>query len=96
MRLAIIIISLTAIAVALIHMRRAELSMNCETQRLQMEQVTLRRTVWDQQVRLGRLLAPSEVKRRSEEMALDLVVPDSTQKRMATGIARGQWDRPGR
>ena len=93
MRLAIIIIGVTAIAVTLIHMRRAELAMNCEMQRLQMEQVTLRRTLWDQQVRLGHLLAPSEVKRRSDEMSLNLVVPDPTQKRSVTGIARGQWDR---
>jgi hypothetical protein len=88
MRLAIIIVALTAIAVTLIHLRRGELAMACETQRLQMEQVTLRRTMWDQQVRLGRLLAPPEVKRRSEEMALDMVVPNPTQKRMVTGIAR--------
>lgn len=93
MRLAIIIVALTAIAVTLIHMRRAELSMNCEMQRLQLEQVSLRRTLWDQQVRLGKVLAPPEVKRRSDEMALDLVVPDPAQKRLAAGLAQNPGDR---
>lgn len=93
MRLAFVIISLTVIAVALIHIRRTELAARCEIQRLQLEQVTLRRTMWDQQVRMGHLTAPSEVHRRAEQMALDLVTPEPAQTHLAIETDYSRWKR---
>lgn len=70
MRIAIVIVALAAIAATLVHMRRDRIAVAHETQRLQTQQVALRRTMWDQQVRLGYLAAPREVRRRAEEAAM--------------------------
>jgi len=72
-RIAIVILSLAGVAVGLVHLRRAELIARHESQQLQLQQVTLRRQLWDQQIHLSYLAAPAEVRRRSEEMCLDLV-----------------------
>lgn len=71
-----IILSLAVMAVGLVHLRRAELIARHEAQWLQLEQVKLRRQLWDQQMTLSTLVAPAEVRRRSEEMCLDLVEKD--------------------
>ncbi len=68
MRLAVVIIFLTSIAVGLVHLRRAEITAKHAAQRLQMKQVTLRRKLWDQQNHLSRLTLPQEVNRRYEEL----------------------------
>lgn len=73
MRIAVVILSLAGVAVGLVHLRRAELIARHESQQLQLQQVTLRRQLWDQQIHLSYLAAPAEVRRRSEEMCLDLV-----------------------
>lgn len=73
MRIAIVILSLAVMAVGLVHLRRAELIARHESQQLQLQQVKLRRQLWDQQINLSYLAAPAEVRRRSEEMCLDLV-----------------------
>jgi len=72
LRLAIVIVSVTAIAVGLVHLRRREIAARHRIQRLAAEQVRLRRALWDQQVRLGELTAPGCVRQRAEEMALGL------------------------
>jgi len=72
MRMAVVIIALAAIAVALVHLRRAELSVRHETQELRTQQVGLRRELWDLQNRAGQLTAPGEINRRRGQMALDL------------------------
>jgi hypothetical protein len=72
-RIAIVILSLAVMAVGLVHLRRAELIARHESQQLQLQQVKLRRQLWDQQIDLSYLATPAEVRRRSEEMCLDLV-----------------------
>ena len=76
MRIAVIILALAGTAVILVHLRRAEATLRHETQQLGFQQIKLRRTLWDQQITLGYLAAPAEVRRRSEEMSLDLVPKD--------------------
>ena len=71
MRLATVILVLAAIAVTLVNLRRRELAVRHETQQLQTQQVNLRRELWDQQARMGYLTAPSEVRRRVEEVVLN-------------------------
>lgn len=75
MRLAVVIAALALMAVTLVHLRRGELGIRHEIQRLQTQEIFLRRTLWDQQIRLGYLTAPSEILRRAEEMSLNLDGP---------------------
>ena len=70
MRLAAIILGLTAMALVHVHMEQRRLSARREIQQLQMRQVTLRRRMWDQQVELGKITAPQEVRRRADQMAV--------------------------
>lgn len=93
MRLAIVIISLAAIAVTLIHIRRMELGARHEIEQLKMQQVSLRRTMADQDVRKSHLLAPEGIDSRREALSLDLVPSDPSKRRVATGLASGQWNR---
>jgi len=71
-KLAAVIVILAAIAVGLVHVRRAETNAHHRIQRLQLHRASLRRTLWDQQVRLGYLTAPGRIRRRSQKMALNL------------------------
>lgn len=73
MRFAMVIVSLTAIALGLIHLRRAELVARYQIQQIEDRQEQLRRRLQGQQVRLSRLVAPAEVRRRAEERSLGLV-----------------------
>jgi cell division protein FtsL len=72
-RFAMVIVSLAAIAVSLVHIRRAEITARHDIQSLQLRQVEQRRRMWDQQVRLGQLTAPAQIRKRAEEMSLGLV-----------------------
>ena len=74
MRLALVIVLLGAVAVALVHLRRAEMAARHEIQQLQVDQIELRRRFWDQQVRLSRLTAPALLRRQAA--ALDLIEAD--------------------
>jgi hypothetical protein len=89
MRLGLVILLLAGMAVALVHVRRAEVSTRHEIQRLRMRQVTLRRKLWDQQIRVGELTSPREVRKRVEQMKLKLVRPDARGEPMADGVGHG-------
>ena len=91
MRLGLIILLLAGIAVVLVHLRRAETAAHHEIQRLRIEQVRLRRALWDQHVGLGRLQAPAEVRRRTDEMALDLTEDQPRPARFARTDRRPAW-----
>jgi cell division protein FtsL len=78
MRLAVVILALAAIAVALVHIRRAKTSLQHEIQDLRTQQVALRRQVGDGHARAWNLMALGQIRHRAlEEMGLDLV--DKTQ-----------------
>jgi len=64
MRFSLVIAALAAIAVGMVHIRRGETRTNHQIQQLQMEQIYLRRKLYDQQADLGRLIAPKEVRER--------------------------------
>ncbi len=87
MRLAIVIVSVAAIAVGLVHLRRTEIATRHRIQRLSAEQIRLRRVLWDQQVRLGELTAPGRVRQRADEMALGLS-QETAQVERSAGVAR--------
>ncbi|HUT56349.1 MAG TPA: hypothetical protein VNA25_00580 [Phycisphaerae bacterium] len=73
MKLAMVFVCLAAIAAGLVHVRRTRTQLRNEIHRLHSQQIELRRDLWDQQVGLGWLLAPAEVRRRAEELAVPLV-----------------------
>jgi cytochrome c-type biogenesis protein CcmE len=75
-RFMVVIVSLTAIALGMIHLRRAELVARHQYQQLEDRRIQLRRKLWDQQSRLGYLVSPGEVRRRVDEMSLNLVDKD--------------------
>jgi len=81
MRLATVIVVLAAIAVTLVHLRRREITVRHEIQLLRTRQVALRRKLWDQQVRLGRLTAPRRIRHFVEETALSRRASDPTAMR---------------
>ena len=70
MRLALIIVCLTSIAVARVHLRRSQLLVRHDQQEQANRQIELRRALWDQQVRLGYQTAPDRIRQRAQEMAL--------------------------
>lgn len=73
MRMGLVVAALAVIAVALVHIRRAEIAARHQTQQSRLRQVKLRRKLWDQQIRLGLLTTPEEVRRRAAQMRLELV-----------------------
>ncbi len=93
MRLAIVIFSLAAIAVSLVHIRRAEMTAQHEIQKLQLQQVALRRTIDDQEMRRAQVMAFDVVKRRAEAMAMDLTRPDASNRKTVTGVAINKFSR---
>ena len=66
MRWATLIVILAAIAVTLVNLRRREIAVRHKIQLMQTQQVSLRRKLWDQQVRLGYLTAPGAIRDRAE------------------------------
>ena len=72
MRLTFLIFSMAVIAVALVHLRRQETSLRHEILQIEASRVDLRRQLWSGQVDLAYKLRPEDVRRRSEEMALQM------------------------
>lgn len=68
MRIAVVIVTLAAIATALVHLRRREITVHHEIQRLKTQQVSLRRTIWDQQATLGDMTSIEKVQWRVDEI----------------------------
>ena len=60
----------------LVHIRRWEASARYEIQQLKRRRVNISRRIWVQQARLGQLTGPRRVRRRADEMALDLTDRD--------------------
>ena len=82
-RLALVTVFLAAIALALVHARRQEVRLQHEIQTCQSRQIALRRRLWLQRVRIGRLVAPAVVRQRVQDMALDLTAEDESRPRLA-------------
>lgn len=83
MRLALIIVSFAAIAVGLVHLRRAEVAVQHRIQSLQREEVLLRRELADRDVRLGELTRPAEIRRRVERSSVGLIGEDGDESHLA-------------
>ncbi len=77
MRYALVIVMLSATAVALVHIRRAEDRTRHETEQLRLREVRLRRELHDVQLRISELTAPRELRRRVDRTALDLITENT-------------------
>ncbi len=73
MRWAVVVIALAAVGAALVHFRRDEVRHRHEIRRLTRQRVTLRRSLWDQQVQLSELTSPQRVRGFVASGSLDLV-----------------------
>ena len=82
-RMAIILAVLAAIGVARVEIARQEDRARYEVHKSLTEQVMLRRRLWDQRTRIGTLLSPQQVRRRTVDMALDLTGEDESRARVA-------------
>ena len=72
MRIFLVIATLAAIAVGMVHLRRAQTRAHHQIHRLQMAQIRLRARLYDQQQRLGSLTAPKRVEERARRMDVRL------------------------
>ncbi len=89
MRLGLLIVSITAVAVVLVQIERAEVRVGHETRRLQAEQVSLHRELGNQRLYLSELTSPSRVRRMVEAMSLHLTerTPAAYTANAAVGMA---------
>ena len=87
-RLATTIVGLLIIAALLVDIRREEVAVRYEIHRCVSRQTALRRDLWSQRFRIGRLLAPAELRKMTNEMALDLTAEDEPCPRLAEGGSR--------
>ena len=88
MKLAMVILGVAAIAAGVVHFRRERTILRHETQRLEEQQVVLRRALWDQQARLAMLVAPAEIRRRAKDFGL-FMADQVTPPRAPAGHAAG-------
>jgi hypothetical protein len=72
MRWAPVVILLAAIAAGLVHLRREQTHERYRIRRLQLQQVAIRRELWDQQGRLSEATTPQRVRQFVQAHGLDL------------------------
>ena len=70
MKLAVVIVCLTAIAVGVVHFRRERTHLGNEIERLQKRQETLREDLWRQQARMASLMEPAAIRSRAQDLEI--------------------------
>jgi hypothetical protein len=94
MRISLVIAALAAIAVGMVHIRRSETRTNYQLQQLQVDQIYLRRKLYDQQANLGRLIAPKEVRERMGKLDVRLtsrvIAPPAVAHRLSAETPDGR------
>ena len=88
MRLGMVIAVLAAMAMGLVHVRRAKVRTRHEIQTLRLEQISLRRRLWDQEVRIGQLTTPERIRFRAAQMPLGLVAKHKVPEQFVTDYTR--------
>jgi len=89
-RIAVVIVSLAAIAVGLVNIRRAEISLRHETCTLKAREEHLQGKYRSQDIDFGYLTAPAEVKRRGDEQGLQVTDRDKARYCVADGQAKDE------
>lgn len=75
MRLAWIIIGLAAISATVVHLRCRQSQNRTEMQTLDSQRVQVRRTIWEQQLRMGDLTSPQNIRRLTVDWPLEVLRP---------------------
>ena len=75
MRMAWVLILLAAVGAAAAGLRTRQIATQGGLYRLEAKRLNVRRRLWDQQLRLGRLRAPRQTELRGQGWALEMVVP---------------------
>ena len=83
-RLCVIIVALWAMGLGLVHIRRAQVRARREVQQYRMKQISLRRRLWDQEVRIGQLTTPDRIRFRAAQMPLQLVEKHNAPRQVLT------------
>lgn len=81
MRFVFLIICACLISTSLVYIRREQLLVRHDRQRIDTRHAELRREIWSRQVDLGHGLTPAAIRDRSEAMALELTQPTPAQAR---------------
>lgn len=89
-RLGMVIAVLAAMALGLVHVRRAKVRARHEIQGLRLRQISLRRRLWDQEVRIGQLTTPERIRFRAAQMPLGLVAKYEVPEQFVTDYNRRQ------
>jgi hypothetical protein len=88
MRLAWIIIGLTAISATVVHMRCRQSQARTEMYVLESQRVQVRRTLWEQQVRLGDLTSPQNIRKLTSDWPLEVASPGDSEAAPPTAKAK--------
>ena len=88
MRWAVVIIGLAAVAAGLVQIRRSEIRQRYEMRQLALDQIQLRRDLYDQQMQLSEMTSPQTVRAAVEVKALDLADRTSKSWRESVSLAR--------
>ena len=72
MRWIMVIVIGAVVMTALVHFRRSEVRAHYEIRRLDLQQVQLRRKLWDQQIQLGEVTSPGRIRQIVQAGSLDL------------------------
>lgn len=75
MRAVWVIFVFVLVGVAAALLRSEHNNAQAEIYRLEAERLQVRREIWDQQLRMGRLQRPHEIQLRRQDWALDLLPP---------------------
>ena len=87
-RALLVLMLMTMVGVAIVAIRGESAKTANRVQRLHHRQVSLEQTLWSQEMELARLRGPEEIRRRANELGLDLV-PPTAQAAPSAGGATG-------
>ena len=85
MRLALVIFAMAAIAVGVVHIRRARTMLSHDIQKFKRQQIVLTRELDDQKAQMGWLFAPAAVRRRGDEQGIQSVQGFKAANELAAG-----------
>lgn len=76
MRFAWAIVLLSAIGGGLVQIRLSQNAVRTGMYHMEAERLKVRRELWDQQLRLGELVSPQQIRLRSRELAVEMTGPE--------------------
>ena len=73
LRLAWIIVAMGAISATLVHLRCRQIQARAEMHHLEASRLQVHRALWDQQIRLGDLTSPPNLRRLTADWPLEII-----------------------